>query len=287
MTPVKEVAGNILGGLGNQFFQIFTTIAYALRTGRKAIFSNVHIPPKQTIRSTYWDTIFNEVSTLGMLIPPEEIDAIETKYREHHHTYTPIPDIPDEERVMLCGYFQSPYFFQEEYNIIIVALGLPKKREEIRMRYSGYFQPNHTTISMHFRRGDYKNFVGIHPILPDCYYSKALRTMVEGKDTQIDEIDVLYFCEEEDNIEIAKVVEGFGDEFPMIRFVKVEDTIVDWEQLLLMSCCNHHILANSTFRWWGAYLNEGVDKIVCYPDCGVVVHFDTVDFYPKEWTLIV
>ena len=56
------------------------------------------------------------------------------------------------------------------------------------------------------------------------------------------------------------------EEFPDFSFVKVSNTITDWEQLLIMSCCEHNIIANSTFSWWGAYLNQNQDKIVCYPN---------------------
>mgnify|MGYP003353005778 CR=1 FL=1 len=53
--------------------------------------------------------------------------------------------------------------------------------------------------------------------------------------------------------------------YPDVEFVKVDDSIIDYEQLVIMSCCNHNIMANSSYSWWGSYLNEYKQKIVCFP----------------------
>jgi hypothetical protein len=47
-----------------------------------------------------------------------------------------------------------------------------------------------------------------------------------------------------------------------IEFIKADDTIVDWKQMLIMSCCNHNIIANSSFSWWGAYFNTDRKSVV-------------------------
>ena len=124
-------------------------------------------------------------------------------------------------------------------------------------------------------------------------------------------IRVLYFCEKEDNNYVSNVIEyikntveveglnmrehnsdgspEMGYRRSIIEFIKVEDNMEDWQQLLLMSCCTHNIIANSTFSWWGAYFNENVDKCVCYPSRWFgpsmgSVHTD--DLFPPSWDKI-
>jgi hypothetical protein len=65
-----------------------------------------------------------------------------------------------------------------------------------------------------------------------------------------------------------------------MEFVEA-DVDDDWEQMLLMSVCNHNIIANSSFSWWGAYFNTNPEKIVC---CSSIM---TEWCHPPEWNIIV
>jgi hypothetical protein len=106
-------------------------------------------------------------------------------------------------------------------------------------------------------------------LLVDDYYKDALQYIILRMiETNIErkEIFVFYFCEEESMNDAKPILDKLTKSFPKITFVKADRTMEDWEQLLFMSLCEHNIIANSTFSWWGAYLNSNDDKIVCYPE---------------------
>ena len=74
-----------------------------------------------------------------------------------------------------------------------------------------------------------------------------------------------------------------------LSFIKVSDDIADWKQVLIMSNCHHHINANSTFSWWGAYFNSSPLKIVCYPNIWFGVNLQDKqmhDLCPEKWKKI-
>ena len=74
-----------------------------------------------------------------------------------------------------------------------------------------------------------------------------------------------------------------------MKFIKLGNELDDWEEMLVMSLCQHNIIANSTFSWWGAYFNENKEKIVCYPSLWfgeALSHYNTKDLHPTKWTRI-
>lgn len=72
----------------------------------------------------------------------------------------------------------------------------------------------------------------------------------------------------------------------MFEFVAVDTNIPDWQQMLLMSCCNSNIIANSTFSWWSAYSNPNKNKIICFPAIWFgpnLSHNNINDMFPNNW----
>ena len=100
---------------------------------------------------------------------------------------------------------------------------------------------------------------------------------------------ILYFNEKEDAADVLTKIELIKKEYPFIEFKCANNDsshTEDWQQLLLMSCCQHNIIVNSTFSWWGAYFNNNPQKIVCYPKEWFGVNLkshDISDMCPGSW----
>ena len=144
---------------------------------------------------------------------------------------------------------------------------------------------------MHFRIGDYAIKPECHPVLDIKYYIYSLKKIFENKENIEEKYDILYFGEKCNDIQIKKNIEIVMKEYPKLNVIQCDYDIADWEQLLLMSLCDHNIIANSTFSWWGAYFNSNtnIDKCVCYPSIwfGPAIHNDLKDLFPETWKKII
>ena len=269
------------GGLGNQLFQIFATLSYSIRHNISVMFEYTNETTEymtmegSKMRDTYWNTFF--VNIIGLttysLARNSMIDVSSFfPYKEPKFEYTELPVEIASRNMKLVGYFQSYKYFQEKEEYIFKLLKIQKLQEMVKKIYE---LPIEDSVSLHFRLGDYQ-YLDEHPILPLEYYKKALR--------HISNNNVTVFSQKEDEQMVDIQLNILREEFPETTFTKIDDTISDWEQLLLMSCCKDHIIANSTFSWWGAHLNRG-NKIVCYPEKWLETK-NTDDMFPPSWVKI-
>ena len=278
---------NLMGGLGNQLFQIFTTIAYSMRSKQKFIFLDQESlgGGGSTLRYTFWNSLLSNLKPFLIKSLPQNFPII----REQGFQYKDLPiEQLQNQDFMLYGYFQSYKYFEYYYTTIHRLLGISKKKEAIFSKYMlsderAYLS---NTISIHFRLGDYKKVSDYHPIMSKDYYLRALQFICNQNNTI--NYNVLYFCEEEDIDSVTITINFLKDNFPNMIFKRCENTFEDWEQMLLMSCCTHNIIANSSFSWWGAYFNSNKDKIVCYPSVwfGQKANHNTVNLFPPDWVRI-
>lgn len=278
----------LLGGLGNQLFEIFNVISYAMDNWRVCKFKNTEVVDLATNRYTYWKTMFDKLAPY--LESEEEYSATSRiNYSEPWFPFSQIPEF-EEEHVQFHGYFQSYKFFEKNYSKICRFLDINGKKqilmEKIFSKY-GRITENNILISLHFRLGDYKKHQYMFPLMPVEYYEKALATIIQETKMPNDRYKIFYFCEEEDYQTVANNINILCAKYP-IEFIRGTDTLEDWEQMLFMSICHHNIIANSTFSWWGAYLNSYPEKIVCYPSLwfGSYYPVDTKDLCPEKWRRI-
>ena len=209
-------------------------------------------------------------------------------YHEKRFAYDLVPLLGDNMKIY--GYFQSYQYFEDKFEIINSLLHLAEQRNACFEKFSyRYFKDDNETlyISLHFRLGDYKDLQEYHNILPYEYYENALSHVVNnGKGPY----KILYFCEQEDAEYVERIMMRLYTHFHVV-YERIDDMIPDFEQLFLMSCCHINIIANSSFSWWGAYLNTYIDKQIYYPSQWfgkALSGHCTNDMFPKEnWNKIV
>ncbi len=282
------------GGLGNQLFQIFTTISYSLQHSTSFFFLSDFLLNSgengETIRYTYWNTFLEPLKPFLKDIN-QVPELIHIKEKGFH--YEELPENTDKTKgILLVGYFQSPKYFDKYKPFICKLLKLEQQKCTLTDKLNGIFNET-TTISIHFRLGDYKNYSNLYYLLQENYYIHALTYIKNHNDFEHNKnILVLYFCEDESVEEVEKMLENIMPHFPEAGFrrgnVIYNNVLSDWEQMLLMSMCKHNIIANSTFSWWGAYLNNYTNKIVCYPETWFVpkVKHNITDLFPDQWVPI-
>ena len=284
---------NLMGGLGNQLFQIFATISYAVKSQNIFKFYDINTlgTGNTTVRNTYWNTFLHALKPFLTKEFPT-IDII----KEQGFHYTEISPFSLVNRnTCLLGYFQSYKYFEPYFALIYRLLKIEDMKLKVfkRAELSEDFLKN--CISMHFRLGDYINIQHVHPLLKNDYYEKALNYINQHAPTYR---NIIFFCEDKDLEEVKnmiKKIKGNVDKNRYVtdaeekyRFIRCKNELEDWEQMLLMSACGHNIIANSTFSWWGAYFNNYLNKIVCYPSVwfSPSKQHDTKDLFPPEWIKI-
>ena len=176
--------------------------------------------------------------------------------------------------IYLQGYFQSEKYFSSSFSTIrneyylkdFHLSDLSGVRREIL---------DSNSVSLHIRRGDYQNpkILEIHGVLPIEYYLRAIRHLQQS----LSHPKFYIFSDAPEK--------AFADlKLPGATIVSGKETNNHFEDLYLMSQCKHNIIANSSFSWWGAWLNNNPDKIVIGPkkwfNQGPK---DTYDIMPESW----
>lgn len=248
------------GGLGNQMFQVAAAYNLAKVNGDDAVFNfnSSHTPLQGKEAHNYKKNIFKEFTHKNV------IDAT-SQFNQSGHAFETIPYKKD---MVLRGYFQSEKFFEQSKEDISNKFISGIKSNQVEEFTSKIKKP---IVSLHVRRGDYLMFQNVHTLCSKEYYEKAIETIKKkiGDFTLIILSDDKEWCKNN----MKGTISPFENEL---------------DELYLMSLCNHNIIANSTFSWWGAYLNQNKDKIVIGPKqwFGIGGPQDQQDTIPNNWVKI-
>lgn len=277
----------LIGGLGNQLFQIYTTIDYALTHGipfRFPDFQQLGTGANDVvIRYTYWNSFLEQLKRYT--IP---ILGVSKPFKYIHEAGFGFKALPaptqTQDYTALIGYFQSYRYFDKNAERISRLIGINYKQQLVQQKCNDIDFSR--TICMHFRVGDYKKYPHMYPILDYQYYHNSLHYICNNSNTDI--TTVLYSCEDDNIDDIACILDQLYVEFPLLTFKRVDTSFADWEQMLVFSLCKYIIIANSSFSWWGAYLNTMPNNIICYPSMWfkTEANLDASTMCPPQWIKI-
>jgi hypothetical protein len=166
-----------------------------------------------------------------------------------------------EDNTNLHGYFQTEKYFINFKNDILNEFTFKKEIKEKAKDIRSITQE--PVISVHLRLGDYKNLVDKHPICGIEYYKKALEHIPN-------DLLIIAFSDEP---EIAKNI--FNSLNRKYFIVEETDQYID---MCLMTMCDYHIIANSSFSWWGAWLSN-TNKVIAPSQW-----FGNSPEMPKNWS---
>lgn len=260
----------IIGGLGNQMFQYATAFALAKKKNESLFLDlslalNYDIHPLRINKLSCQSGIFeNKAPHYEKYVFSPKIPSFMKKYifsrcyLERKLTFNEnlLNEIGSKK---LVGYFQCEEYFKEYRNDILQEFK-PKESFSEEQKYMKKLIEQSSSCSMHIRRGDYltnPEATTFHGLCNHKYFMDALKYLEKNKkinkDTKIfifsDDIE---WCKENINISYNTV------------FVPADDERAEMD-LWLMSFCQHNIISNSTFSWWGAWLNQNPNKCVVAP----------------------
>lgn len=253
------IISRLQGGLGNQMFQWAYGRSLELKYNKKLYLeTSSYANPFRSYSMNKFPNMNSE------LFRPCNVKCIEIA---DSHFYNEI-DLDIKSNYFLNGYWQSEEYFKEYQDVIRKELA-PSDEILEKLKKTPLLDTN--TISIHIRRTDYVTSNGFHPVQSLEYYEEAIKI--------IGNYDYLFVFS--DDIQWCKNNLTFNNIIFMEGFTDVED-------LWLMSLCNHNIIANSSFSWWAAWLNNNPDKKVVAPNnwFGSQVNLNTSDILPKEWIKI-
>lgn len=250
-----------VGRLGNNLFQAAAALGFAARTGaHDAVF-------RLGAFRKYSETMFRNLKY--SMLPDEMLTAGDST----DFTFNAAMPNANNISVQLTGYMQSEKYFAHCRDLIRRTFAIPGHiKSELYGKFPGLLQSG--CVSIHIRRGDFLDKPQYHPVLPTAYYKNAIRFLDEHVEIK------MFYCFSDDPDWCHKNL------IPIDPRITVVEQFDDYLDLALMSLCRHHIIANSSFSWWGAWLGVHHDKIVISPDVYLgpgFVGYSERDLIPESW----
>ncbi len=273
---------NLRGGLGNQMFQYACARVLSIKNQDGLKLDTAWLNLANKVGDVHRPFSLQHFNIQGTIAQSGALYGLYTKLRRKltneswHITFEPhILSLQGD--VHLDGYFQSPKYFEDIRPTLLREFVLKDKSEAVANVEKMLHKSE--SVAVHIRRGDYAENPKVLKEFGVCsltYYEKALAFMNQ----KLPEARYFVFS---DDIAWVKENLAFGKN---VVFVS-DPSFSDADELYLMSQAKHNIIANSTFSWWAAWLNNNEDQTVIAPN----PWFETTPYdknlIPKEWIQIV
>jgi len=291
---------NLVGGLGNQMFQYACARALSLNLNAPLKFTTDTFDTYNAHNGFELESVFGlrlEIASYqdlarlvgwGRSLPVVRRALAKRPYSwlagrrflgESHFMYWPAFYERLRQGGYLHGYWQSERHFSGQAARIRTDFSFKEDLQgaNLQMAHAILQGP---AISIHIRRGDYVSnpkTLSVHGICPPDYYHMAIGTLLQRCP------GARLFAFSDDPQWVSQVLQP---RYPGLVLVDHNKGMDSYNDMRLMSMCHHHIIANSSFSWWGAWLNPRPDKMVIAPARWFADGRDTRDLIPEGWERI-
>jgi len=290
----------LTGGLGNQLFQYAIGRAMSIHSNEK-LYLDVSMFNWDTLRS-YSLEPFSILADIAKNTEVEKIKRLKPSIKERiiaklknqsipYYKFSLIKEQSFEydvnypsyrkKNVYLVGYWQCERYFKDIRLNLINELSVSFANFSFQAKqFKAQIENDMYSVSIHVRRGDYVSNAGtkdFHGLCDILYYQDAIQKI------RLEIPNPIFYIFSDDKDYVKVIFQGIDN------VVFIENIPFDFEELLLMSCCKHNIIANSSFSWWGAWLNTNLHKIVIAPNRWFANNDminKTYDLLPENWNKI-
>jgi hypothetical protein len=292
------IIADLSGGLGNQMFQYAcarslsidlslplkviygSSITQTVHNGYelKRVFGiDLDFASKNDINKSFGCLLSNNF--FRKVLSKKPFNAFLTKkfIVEQSFQYSPIKHC---DMAFIQGYWQSEKYFENNKLTILSDFCFQDSDDPFNYIMEKEIKSTNS-VSVHIRRGDYLTNLKAKSIHGHCslnYYLDAIAFL----QSKIGDFRMFIFSDDPD-----WASDNLGSRFSNVTIVRHNSGEKSYNDMKLMSLCDHHIIANSTFSWWGAWLNPSSEKIVVAPKNWFVTDkISSEDLIPSSWILI-
>lgn len=259
---------NLKGGLGNMLFEMAAAKSLSIDNNIECSFPNLHSNINLLNIDTYHNPSLTHAVEYLALFEDIQVTPITNRLPIYQYPFDFL-DIPiSHSDLIIDGFFQSEKYFKNNRDAVLKMFGgFKKSHDYIKTKYPFLFENRCTSI--HVRRGDYLKSPNYHPTQTVDYYLSGIEILKDKTDIFVIFSDDINWCKE--NFKSDNII-----------YIEQEK---DYIELYMMSLCDNHITCNSSFSWWGAWLNEKENKTVIGPKIwfGSAVQHNTGDILPENW----